>query len=117
MVSLGAGFGSSDACALKYCNAWVDLKNAFCDGTECYSAAQAGACLHHYNTVGEAEGRTPDPTVLCAEAGVGEGVRRGEIRRFSNPPPPYPCNSHARRREGVPEYAAVVFQECTHTCP
>ena len=64
-----AGFGFSDACALKYCNAWVDLRARFCGGAACYTAAAAQACLRHYLAEGRGEGRTPDPTKLCAEAG------------------------------------------------
>ena len=45
------------SCNLAYCNAYQDLKNAFCDGGICTTDSQSGSCSKHWNEFGKREGR------------------------------------------------------------
>merc|ERR1719253_886916 len=37
-----------DECYLTYCNAYSDLKNAFCSGGTCSSSAHVSSCKNHW---------------------------------------------------------------------
>ena len=56
-------------CTLTYCNAHVDLKNAFCGGNTCSTQSQSVACYGHWTEHGRGEGRIPDPD-LCLNFGL-----------------------------------------------
>ena len=47
-------------CKLFYCNANTDLRNAYCDGGVCTTAAHAASCYKHWGNSGKTEGRLPD---------------------------------------------------------
>eukprot|EP00808_Paulinella_micropora_P003087 g64155.t1 len=64
---------------LAYCNAYQDLKNAFCGGATCTTAAQSEACRNHWQNNGRNEYRTPNPEncvnpILCTCNTPGEGT-------------------------------------------
>jgi len=48
---------TNTAGALRYCNLYPDLMNAFCGGSTCTSRTHARSCQNHYNNHGNGEGR------------------------------------------------------------
>ena len=61
------GGNDPKSCALKYCNHYPDLRNAFCNGTTCSTEAQAVACRRHWDQYGKREKRDKSPEA-CAES-------------------------------------------------
>eukprot|EP00808_Paulinella_micropora_P030486 g10498.t1 len=59
---VGAPAGNCNQyCYLAYCNAYLDLRNAFCNGATCSTAAHIDSCRSHWNNCGKTEGRIPNP--------------------------------------------------------
>ena len=75
-------------CYLAYCNAYPDLKNAFCSGEPCTTDTQVEACRNHWVRHGGQEGRGKgkmvwglDP-VACASLGESIGSRQSIRKSF-----------------------------------
>merc|ERR1712216_484623 len=49
-----------------YCNAYLDLRNHFCRGFNCFSDSQYNQCKNHWNGHGKNEGRRPNPQSCTA---------------------------------------------------
>jgi len=61
-------------CYLKYCNAHVDLMNAFCGGEVCTTTHQVTACHDHWGSSGKTESfRTENPEE-CARGSTAIGT-------------------------------------------
>jgi hypothetical protein len=54
-------------CYLCYCNAYQDLRVAFCSGGECVDDGHLAKCKTHWYTHGRGEGRTPNPQQCATE--------------------------------------------------
>ena len=67
----------SGKCALEYCNAYPDLKKAFCDDKECTTKSQAQSCINHWYEYGIREGRKPDPVECTQQAAPASAASSG----------------------------------------
>jgi len=82
-------------CDREYCNAYSDLKKAFCSGSTCTTDAQATACHNHWVKHGKGEHRSPDP----------EACRLP--KEFGNVPAPSPAQKQEQMKKIQKEEAPV----------
>ena len=57
---------TTENCALRYCNAHQDLKNAFCNGQVCFTQQHSQMCINHWYQYGYHEAHRNQNPVACA---------------------------------------------------